>query len=128
MGEGFKVAFGTRSWEDMGEEGGGISPDAIIALNNSPFGAGWHHFEYELTAQDDQKVSDKLNGFASPLRRDDFPLMLGCANERAEEIFHAVGQRLGIRMITTTLARLRDHGALGNDLCWSHYGDMVQIG
>ena len=128
LGEGFKVAFGTRSWEDMGEEGGGISPDAVITLNNSPFGAGWHYFEYELTAQDDQKVSDKLNGFASPLRRDDFPLMVVCAGEQAEEIFHSVGQRLGIRMITTTLARLRDHGPLGNDLCWFHYGDMVQIG
>lgn len=128
LGEGIKVAFGTRSWEDMGEEGGGISPDAIIRLNNSPFGAGWHYMEYELTAQDDQQVSDKLNGVASPLRRDDFPLMVVCANEQAERNFHAAGQRLGIRMITTTLARLRNHGALGNNLCWSHYGAMIQIG
>ena len=127
LGEGIKVAFGTRSWEDMGKEGGGISPDAIIRLNHSPFGAGWHYFEYELTAQDTDQVSDKLNGSASPLRRDDFPLMLACADEQAERNFHAEGQRLGIRMITTTLARLRDHGALGNGLCWSHYGDMVQI-
>ena len=127
-GEGFKVALGTRSWEDMGKEGGGINPDAIIRLNNSPFGEGWHYMEYELTAQELGQVRDKLIGFASPLRRDDFPLMLVCAHEQAERIFHAVGQRLGIRMITTTLARLRDHGALGNDQCWSHYGDMVQIG
>ena len=128
IGEGFKVAFGTRSWEDMGKEGGGISPDAIIRLNDSPFGAGWHYMEYELTAQDNQKVSDKLNSFASPLRRDDFPLMVVCANEQAERNFHAAGQRLGIRMITTTLARLRNHGALGNNLCWSYYGAMIQIG
>ena len=126
--EGFKVACGIRSWDDMGEEGGGISPDAMILLVNTPFGPGWVYVEYELTAQNPQKIRDKLLGYGSHLRRDYFPVLVVCANDRAEANFHTAGRDLWIRMLTTTVARLRQHGPLGNHECWSRYSEMVQIG
>ena len=124
---GYEVACGTRSWEDMGQEGGGISPDAMVRLNGTPFGPGWLYFEYELWSQDLEQVGNKLGGYQSPLRRDDFPLLLACADDEAERVFHVVGRQMGILMLTTTIARLRQHGPLGNLECWSLYGEMVQI-
>ena len=124
---GYEVACGTRSWEDMGQEGGGISPDAMVRLNDTPFGPGWLYFEYELWSRNLEQVGNKLGGYRTPLRRDDFPLLLACANDDAERVFHAVGRQMGILMLTTTIARLRQHGPLGNVKCWSLYGEMVQI-
>ena len=124
---GYKVACGTRSWEDMGQEGGGISPDAMVRLNETPFGAGWFYFEYELWSRKLDQVKEKLGSYPSPLRRDDFPLLVACANDEAEQVFHVVGRQMGILMLTTTVARLRQHGPLGNMECWSLYGEMVQI-
>ena len=112
----------------MGEEGGGISPDAMILLLDTPFGPGWVYVEYELTAQNPERVRGKLLGHGSHLRRDDFPVLVVCANDLAETNFHAAGSDLGIKMLTTTVARLRQLGPLGNRECWSHYGEMVQIG
>ena len=125
---GLKTACGIRSWEDLGKEGGGISPDALVLLINSPFGAGWVYVEYELSARGPRLVEKKLRGYGSDLRRDDYPVLVVCATDRAERNFHAVGRERGIRMLTTTVARLRQHGPLGNQECWSHYGEMVQIG
>ena len=124
----YAVACGTRSWEDMGQEGGGISPDAMVRLNDTPFGPGWFYYEHELWSQDLEQVTNKLGGYPSPLRRDDFPLLLACANDVAEQVFHMVGRQMGISMLTTTIPRLRQHGPLGNMECWSLYGEMVQIG
>ena len=124
---GYEVACGTRSWEDMGQEGGGISPDAMVRLNETPFGAGWFYFEYELWSRNLDQVENKLGGYQSPLRRDDFPLLLACASDEAEQVFHVVGRQMGILMLTTTIARLRQHGPLGNMECWSLYGEMEQI-
>ena len=125
---GNRTACGIRSWEDMGKEGGGIKPDAMILLLDTPFGPGWVYVEYELTAQSPDQVRGKLLGYGSDLRRDDFPVLVVCANDLAEANFHAAGRDLGIRMLTTTVARLRQHGPLGNRECWSRYGEMVQIG
>ena len=64
---GYAVACGTRSWEDMGQEGGGISPDAMVRLKDTPFGAGWFYFEYELWSRNLEQVGNKLGGYRSPL-------------------------------------------------------------
>ena len=125
---GNRTACGIRSWEDMGKEGGGIKPDAMILLLDTPFGPGWVYVEYELTAQSPDQVRGKLLGYGSDLRRDDFPVLVVCANDLAEANFRSAGRDLGIRMLTTTVARLRQHGPLGNRECWSRYGEMVQIG
>ena len=100
----------------------------MILLLDTPFGPGWVYVEYELTAQSPDQVRGKLLGYGSDLRRDDFPVLVVCANDLAEANFRSAGRDLGIRMLTTTVARLRQHGPLGNWECWSRYGEMVQIG
>ena len=122
MAKSILVAQGDRGWEDMGEEGGGIAPDAIVCLRSSPYEPGWSYLEYELSARGESRVSMKLNGYGSELRRNKFPLLAVCFNDGAESIFHKEGARRGIKMLTTTVVRLADYGPLGNNGCWSMYG------
>ena len=39
-----------------------------------------------------------------------------------------MGRSLGIPMLTATIARLSEHGPLGNLECWSEYGKPALIG
>ena len=126
MEGGFPVAAGWRYTESLGSDGG-IAPDALLMLSDGPYGGGWHHVEYERTARGEARVAKKLRGYASERRRDGYPVFLVCWNDYAEQRFQAQGHELGIRLITTTLKRLRDHGALGNTECWSAYGRWVSI-
>ena len=66
----------------------------------------------------DSGITDKLRGFDSPLRVNRWPLLVVCLNQRAEQIFHDVGEQMNILMLTTTLDRLKKHGPVGNPDCW----------
>ena len=124
---GLVIAAGWRDWEDLGE-GGGIAPDAMGFLRDSPFGPTWAYIEYERSAISPSAAARKLGGYDSPLRSDDWPVLLVCRTDRAERNFQQAGLEKGIRMLTTTIPRLRKHGAVGNLDCWSWYGEPAAIG
>ena len=117
------AAAGDRSWEHLGGRGG-IEPDAIVRLNDGPFGPGWHYVEYELRARGRRRAAAKLRSYASFMRQDNCPLMCVLRDERVEAAFQEVGLEAGIALLTTTVKRLREVGALA---CWSMYGKPVQI-
>ena len=124
---GLVVAAGWRDWENLGG-GGGIAPDAMIYLRYGPYGPGWYYLEYELSATSPSAAAKKLHGFDSPLRSNDWPVLVVCRTDLAERHFQQRGLEMGIRMLTTTIPRFREHGAVGNTDCWSQYGEPVAIG
>ena len=124
---GLVIAAGWRDWEDLGE-GGGIAPDAMGFLQDSPFGPTWAYIEYERSAISPSAAARKLGGYDSPLRSDDWPVLVVCRTDRAERNFQQAGLEKGIRMLTTTIPRLRKYGAVGNLDCWSWYGEPAAIG
>ncbi len=107
---------------------GGIAPDGIVFLTRGPFGPGWHYMEYERSARGKRRAGRKLHGYISRHRQDDFPVLFVLWNENAERNFWVVGQPHGLRMLTTTITRLREFGAVGVEGCWSHYGESVVVG
>ena len=127
MERGCPVVAGWRHMESLGDQGG-IAPDAMLMLSESPYGAGWHYVEYERTARGEDRVAKKLRGYGSARRRDRYPVVLVCRDDDAEKRFQAQGRESGILLITTTLKRLQEYGALGTTSCWSAYGHRVSIG
>ena len=131
MGEfarvGCDIACGDRSWEHMGSSGG-LSPDGMVFLSDSPYGTGWHYVEMERRAQGVRRVEAKVRGYASDRRQDRWPVLMACADERVEGYFHDVGEQMGgVPMLTCTLARLKEFGAVGNYDCWQMYGQFVPL-
>ncbi len=120
LSRGLAVASGARSWEHLGS--GGIAPDALVFLNSSPYGPGWHYVEYELRARGRTTVLDKLRGYASGRRQDRWPVLVIVRNDRVEQLFHEVGREPKIRMLTSTVERLGEYSLLGDARCWSMYG------
>lgn len=125
---GLPVAAGWRSWEYLGSGVGGIAPDGMVFLGQSPFGPTWAYLEYERSARGEARVGSKLNGYGSPNRQDDWPVLVVCWDEAAESVFHLVGRRLRVPMLTTTIGRIAGHGPLNNDRCWQIYGEPVVLG
>ena len=123
---GLVVVNGWRDWENLGDSG--IAPDAVIYLRYGPYGPGWYYLEFELSATSPSAAARKLHGFDSPLRSNDWPVLVVCRTDLAERNFQQRGLEMGIRMLTTTIPRLRRHGAVGNAACWSRYGEPAAIG
>ena len=123
---GLVVAAGWRDWENLGDSG--IAPDAMIYLRYGPHGPGWHYLEYERSATSPSAAARKLRGFDSPLRSNAWPVLVVCRNAKAEENFQRRGLEKNLAMLTTTIPRLRKHGAVGNPNCWSRYGEPAAIG
>lgn len=120
-------ASGWRSWEHLGG-GGGLAPDGMVELRQSPYGPGWHYVEYERRARGKVRVGKKLRGYVAGARQDDWPVLFVVQNEIMEETCHEVGQELGVRMLTTTMSRLRKNGGpLGRGV-WSLYGEDATVG
>ena len=124
---GLEVAAGWRDWENLGE-GGGIAPDALVFLEVSPFGPTWAYIEYERSATAPSAVARKLRGFDSPLRSNEWPVLVVCRTDQAERNFQKAGRERGISMLTTTIPRFRRCGAVRNLECWSRYGEPAAIG
>ena len=121
---GCPVANGTRYTEHLGDQGG-IAPDAVVRLTDSPYGPQWHFVEYERSARRRSRVEEKLRGYGSQRRRDRYPVILVCWDDRAEAAFQGQGRDLGLAMVTTTLKRLRQPGSAE---CWSLYGQPAILG
>ena len=124
---GCPVANGTRYTERLGSQGG-IAPDAMLYLTESPYGEGWHYVEYERSARGPDKISEKVRGYGSKRRRDRYPVVLACWDVVAEKEFQRQGQALGLALITTTIERLGKYGPLETLECWSMYGQQVVLG
>ena len=124
MADGAPVAVGFRSWEDMGKRGGAISPDAMVYLVETPFGPTWCYLEYELSARGKRRVGKKLNKFKAKYRQDEWPVLIVCFNEAAESVFQELGRETDLRMLTTTVRRLKE---AGHEECWSHYGQKATL-
>ena len=131
MGEflsgGLEVASGWRSWENLGS-GGGIAPDGLVFLQNSPYGPGWHYVEYELRARGMGTVVQKLRGYGSGRRQDRWPLLMIVRDERVEQRFQEVGWEGNLRMVTATLDRLARFSVLEDTRTWSKYGRGAALG
>ena len=111
---GIPAATGDRHWEHLGD--GGIAPDGMVFLVDTPFGPVWCYVEVELSARGESRWRKKLAGYGNPRRRDDFPVLAICRDDPSETNAQAVGRELGItRLITTTVDRLAKNGPLGND-------------
>lgn len=104
-----------------------IKPDGVVWVNHGPYRPGWCLLEYELSARGRSRATDKLRSYAA-LRHLGITLLLVCFDDRAEKVFHEVGAELDVKMVTTTVKRLADHGPLGNFSCWTMYGEPVRIG
>ena len=125
---GCPVAAGWREWLVMGSEGT-IDPDAMVVFRRTPFGPTQCYFEYERSAVDLDPITKKLRGYDAQRRRsNDWPVLFVCRNEKAEQLFQEVGQRLGIRLLTTTLDRVKESPVVDDPDCWSHDGEKVVIG
>ena len=117
LAAGCPVANGWRDNEVMGFSGG-VVPDSMVWLERTPFQPGWHYLEYERSARATARVTAKLTGFDSPLRVNIWPVLMVAADDAAEQAFHDVGERMGITMLTTTIARVAEHGPVGSASCW----------
>ena len=124
---GLRVVAGWRSWEHLGG-GGGIAPDAVIYLTESPYGPGWHYLEYERRARGRVRAERKLRGYGSPRRRDKWPVLFVVWDSLSEHIYQSLGRESRIKLITTTIRRLAAHDVVGSPLCWSIYGQPVALG
>ena len=123
---GLPTSDGRRSWEHLGH--GGIAPDGMVFLEHGPYNPGWHYVEYELSARGERRVSEKLRGYLSARRQDNFPVLVVSWNDSAEAVFQRLGRESGLRMLTTTKKRLETSGPLNHPDCWSMYGEPVTIG
>ena len=124
MRSGTPVASGQRSWEHLGD--GGIAPDAMAFLAESPCGPGWFYIELERSAKGESRVEKKLAGYANPRRQDRFPVLVICRSDSAERNFERIGKEAGLEVLTTTIGRLEEYGFMA-PRCWSMYGEPVVL-
>ena len=120
------VANGVRSWEHLGKHGG-IAPDAMLRPYRSPCclaDHSWHYVEYEMSARGPARVGAKLRGYASPRRQDHNPVLVVAWDDPAEAVFNEVGEANNLEMLTTTVSRLKEFGAVMSPGCW-RYGNLI---
>ena len=118
---GLAGANGWHSWERW--DGGGIEPDAMVLLKESPFGDDWHYLENQRFARHRARAERKLGRYLVDIRQDDFPVGFVIPQDEAETIFQRIGQENAgrpypARLLTTTIERLARCSALGGG-CWS---------
>ena len=127
MSEGKPTASGWRSWEHLGG-GGGIAPDGIVMLDESPFGPGWHYVECERRAQGRVRIGRKLRGYVAEGRQDDWPVLVVVPGEGTERTWWEVGGEMGARFLTATPQRMRAAGGVFGRGVWKMAGEDVTLG
>ena len=124
--DGIPGAAGWRCWEHMGGSGG-IAPDGLVYVEQSPYGPGWHYLEYERSARGWNRVERKLRGYSSSLRINDWPVLMVVWDRDAELVFQQVGAEAGVPMLTSTVERVGRCKVVGDSSCWSMYGKPVSV-
>lgn len=114
---GFAVAAGWRSWEHLGG-GGGIAPDGMVYLEESPFGPGWCYVEFERRARGKVRMGRKLRGFVAEGRQDDWPVLFVLADALMERRCQEAGDEMGARILTATVDRLKEGGGVCGREVW----------
>ena len=120
------VAVGFRRSERF--KGGGIDPDAMIWLNHSPLGPGWHCLEYELSARGPSGAKRKFGRYLSPDRPEDLKLLAVLRGDRMERHLQELARDAGVPVITTTVQRLKRYSPVGDPRCWSLFGEPIILG
>ena len=69
-----------------------------------------------------------MRGYASPLRMNDWPVLMVVWDSEAEVAFQQVEELSGVPMLTSTVDRIRKHKVVGDPHCWSMYGKPVSLG
>ena len=123
---GLAVAAGWRCYVSMGSSGA-ISPDGLVCLTDGPYGGGWNYLEYERSAEATPRIRHKLRGYLGHHRQDNYPVLVVCRHDKAEIKFQEVAGEGDLRILTTTLDRLAEHGPLGTFGCWSQFGERARI-
>ena len=100
-----------------------INPDGVV-LVRAPWGRSWNYLEVELSHDGPTAVEDRCGRYGSPKRLDGYGLLVVCVSARAERNFQAAGLKCSppMKMLTTTLRRLKKGGGVFGAGVWSHYG------
>ena len=123
-GDGCGFAPGWRCVDVMGG-GGSVTPDAVVWIEQGPFGAGWHYLEYELRAKTLNNVQRKLRSYRSALRGDRYPLLMVC-QRGVEQSFWDEGA--GLEMLTTTVREAASGPLAGvYGTVWRRFGEPVPV-
>ena len=123
---GLEAIPGWRCYESMGRRGA-IAPDGVISVHESTFRARKFYLEVERSARSPSQWRRKLKSYTIGPRATDWPLLVVCWNDNAEDNCQQVGRAHDLAMLTTTIERLEKHGALGTFETWSLYGRKVRI-
>ena len=125
--EKLEIAAGPRCDDNF--PGGGINPDGLIYVNESPVGKGWHYLEVERRARSARGLENKFKSYLSPNRLRYFPghqsappVLFMCGNERLEALVHQIAK--GFPVLTITNGRWRKYGPLGG---WQLFGEQVRL-
>ena len=123
---GYRVAPGWRARVTLAD-GKHIDPDGMVLVNTT-WGKYWCYLEFELSDRSYSAIKPRCEKYASWDRRDDYPVLVVCHDDRAEENFHKSGSECTPRpkMLTTTLRRLRDARVTGTGV-WSDYGVPITL-
>ena len=77
-----------------------------------------------MSARGQARARAKLRGYSSPRRQDHNPVLVVARDDPAEAVFNEVGEANNLDMLTTTVSRLKEFGAVMNPGCW-RYGDLI---
>ena len=106
---GCPIAQGRRFRDVLGRVGQ-IAPDAMVYIEDSPFGPTWCYVEYELSVNSRSRAKSKLNGYRSRRRSDDFPVLMVC-RPKAAPLF--LEERRDLRMLVAATEEVRKGPIIG---------------
>ena len=111
--EGCAVAPGWLAHATLAD-GRRIEPDGAV-LCDTQWGRVWCYLEVELSDRSFKAFKPRCEKYGSEHRLDFHPLLMVCLNDLSEENFYraACEYAPGLRVLTTTLRRLRDSGMFG---------------
>ena len=105
-----------------------INPDGVV-LVRAPWGRSWNYLEVELSHDDSTAVEERCGRYGSPNRLDGYGLLVVGASARAERNFQEAGVKCSppLKMLTTTLHRLKKGGGVFGAGVWSDYGTATTL-
>lgn len=99
-----------------------IKSDAVVYCS-SPAGTGHHRVEFERFHLGEREIRARLERYA--LAYISYPLLAVCRTDRGAERFDRIGRELGVPVVATSLARLREFDP--DVPAWIHHGQKVHV-
>ena len=106
--------------ESVGRRRTSQMPDAVVRLEDGPYGSGWYYVEYELRSRSPSTVRRKLVPYTVAGRLDDYPVLMVCRDRRSESVFRELA--VGLKLATTTAAEVKKGRLVGDDTVWRPVG------